>query len=127
MSSELPGILADIAEAAGNAVALRLARAVGGTEITVAKNPKPGSRITKLVGLEAARRIANTVGYGRMLIPMANLRGQGHRREVMAKVMGAGGSNTQAALAGDSHERTARRLRKRIREQEPLPLFDENQ
>lgn len=124
MPSMLPGLLGQIADAVGDDVAMKLARQVGGTEITVAKNPKPGSRITKLVGLEAARTIAREVGHGRMLIPMANLRGQGHRRAVMARLIAEGGSNTQAAIIGDSHERTARRIRKAMRDAPPLPLFD---
>ncbi len=51
----LTGVLAEIAEAAGPAAALQLARAVGGSPIYVARAPKAGSLLVDAVGLKAAR------------------------------------------------------------------------
>lgn len=120
----LPGILARIAEVAGTQAALTLAREVGGTEISIPSRPRPRSPLAKMVGLDAARAIANHVGHGRVLIPMAGLKGQAGRRVAVARLQAQGLSAAKAAIAVDVHERTAWRARQRVRKATRLPLFD---
>ena len=62
----LPQVLADIAMIAGEEAARRVAGAVGGTQVYIPPQPGPDHWLAKLVGLEAARRIADhfTAGVG---------------------------------------------------------------
>ena len=120
----LPGVLARIAEAAGQQAALTLAREVGGTEISIPSRPRARSPLAKMIGLDAARAIAAHVGHGRVLIPMAGLKGQAGRRAACARLQAQGLSATKAAIAADVHERTAWRARRRVRNPARLPLFD---
>ncbi|TCS62569.1 helix-turn-helix domain-containing protein [Varunaivibrio sulfuroxidans] len=118
----LPGILAEIAAVAGDGAALALARARGGTEIEVPKNPHPDCQLARIVGLDAARAIAREIGHGRLAIPMAALRGPAARRAAAAAMSDKGASAVTVALSCDMSTRTVRRIRRRLRR--PLPLFD---
>lgn len=118
------GVLARIAEVAGEAAAATLAKEIGGTEIKIPIRPRADSKLARLVGLAAARAIATHVGHGRVLIPMAWLRGQAARRAAVMRLQAKGLSAAKAALAADVHVSTAWRARRRIRQQAKLPLFD---
>lgn len=120
--SGLPGILGDISDAAGEAVALKLARERGGTEVQI--SDKPGSAFVDLLGLHAARRIVKALGTGKATIPMATARGARARRANAARMLAEGATETQTALACDIHARTARRIRAKVRTGS-LPLFDD--
>ena len=119
----LTGVLDFIAQATSVAVALELACKVGGTEISIPKNPNLDSPLSKIVGLENALKITKEIGHGRLLIPMANMRGEAARRAKAAKLLDQGLSATEVARTVGIHERTVRRVRKRIKE-DTLPLFD---
>lgn len=118
----LPGVLGEIAEVAGDAAALKLARALGGTEIKL--SARKGGKLARIVGLDQAKAIVEAMGPEKITVPMAGMRGARGRREHAARLMRDGASSTQAALACDIHERTARRIRQRP--QAPAPLFDED-
>ncbi|PCJ57867.1 MAG: helix-turn-helix domain-containing protein [Rhodospirillaceae bacterium] len=124
--AKFPGVLAQIAEAAGAGAAINLARRYGGTEISIPKNPRADSPLVKAVGMTAARAIAREIGHGRLLIPMAGLRGEGARRAEAARMLSGGKSVPIVARAVGVHERTVRRMGKRLREGAALPLFPEN-
>lgn len=117
MSAYLPGILREIADAAGEAAALQLAREMGGQEMKF--SDRPGSALARIVGDEAAVKIVKAMGRDKRTIPMAGLRGAGGRRAAAARLMapvcdgGLGKSAAEAARLTDVHERTARRARKR--------------
>lgn len=119
--SALPGILAEIAEVAGEAAALQLARTLGGTELKVSGRPK--GALAKVVGATAAAKIAAALGPTKILVPMASARGQRGRREQVAKMLAEGASARQAALACDVHTRTVERVSRKVRESD-APLFD---
>lgn len=120
--SALPGILAEISAVAGEAVALKLARERGGTEVQI--SDKPGSAFVELVGLPAARKIVKALHAGKMTIPMATARGARARRANAARMLAKGATETQTALACDIHARTARRIRAKVKTGS-LPLFDD--
>lgn len=110
--SSLPGILAQIEAAAGQAVALKLARERGGTEVQI--SARAGSAFVELVGQVAATKIAKAVGAGKATIPMATARGARARRANAARMLANGATETQTALACDIHARTARRIRAKV-------------
>lgn len=118
----LTGKLAEIAEAAGVAAALKLARELGGRELKL--SAVPGGKLARIVGQEAAEAIVEAFGRGeKITVPMAHLRGARGRREAVARMLANGVSTARAAEAADVHERTARRARNRPAP--TLPLFDD--
>ena len=111
--STLPGILGEIATAAGEAAALKLARERGGTEVQI--SARKDSAFVGIVGQAAADKIVKAFGNGKVLVPMATARGQRGRREAAARMLAAGRTQTEVALACDIHERTTRRVLERAR------------
>ena len=109
----LPGILGEIATAAGEAAALKLARERGGTEVQI--SARKDSAFVRIVGQAAAEKIVKAFGNGKVLVPMATARGQRGRREAAARMLAAKKTQTEVALACDIHERTARRILERAR------------
>lgn len=59
--SHLPGLLAEIAEAAGLDAAMKIAEAAGGRRMYFSPVPKPDSLLFQTVGAEAARKIGKTI------------------------------------------------------------------
>lgn len=117
------GVLAVIAEAAGPAAALKLARELGGTELKL--SARRGGKLARIVGHAEARAIVEALGHTKITVPMANLRGARGRREAAARMLREGASAARAALACDVHERTAWRIKART--PAPAPLFDEDE
>lgn len=118
----LTGKLAEIAEVAGVAAALKLARELGGRELKL--SAVKGGKLARIVGQDAATAIVEAFGRGeKMTVPMAHLRGAGARRAAVAKMMAEGASTATAAEVADVHERTARRAKSRPLPS--LPLFDD--
>lgn len=123
MKPRLPGILGEIADVAGEAAALNLARERGGTTMTF--SGRPDSELARIVGPEEAVRIAELFGgVIKYRIPMAHLRGQRGRRMEAARLSEQGLSAPQIALQLDVHERTVFRVRNR-KKSGKLPLFDD--
>lgn len=118
--STLPGILKDVEEVAGIAAALELARVHGGTEIKV--SDAEGSALVKVVGQKAAAELVDRLARGRVMVPMATVRGQKGRLAAAAEMMAKGASAEEAARACDIHSRTAWRAKARAKGQ--TPLFD---
>ena len=120
--SGLPGILATIATVTNEATALKLARELGGTSLKL--SDAPDGKLAMLVGHDHAKAIVKEWAAGYTLtIPMANVRGAGARRAQVARLLQSDQTIRQAALAGDVHERTAKRIRARLKAQPDLPLF----
>lgn len=111
--SSLTGILAVVARHAGETGALRLAVNRGGTKMKLSANPT--GPLARLVGEDAARAIVAELGPETYIIPMATARGSGARRGAAARLFQAGANAQEVALACDMHERTARRVRDRLK------------
>ncbi|MDZ4370211.1 MAG: helix-turn-helix domain-containing protein [Phenylobacterium sp.] len=124
--SHLPGILALIAEIAGEQAATRLALAAGGTEMKF--SARPNAALARIVGAAAAAKIVEGLGSEKYIIPMAHLRGQKGRRAQAAAMLREGKSHNEVAKACDMHERTARRVTEKLKREagEPLPLFPDD-
>lgn len=124
--SHLPGILGTIATVAGEAAALKLARELGGTTIKLSADP--AGKLATVVGVEAAEAMVKEWSQGYFLtIPMAHLRGAGARRAQVARMIESKVPTAKAALACDVHDRTAKRIKARLKElaEDPdqLPMF----
>jgi hypothetical protein len=120
--SYLPGILAQIATVTSEATALILARELGGTPVKLSADPK--SKLVQIVGPVHAAAIVKLLHTGEVVIPMANARGQGARRAQVARLIEGGMSINKAAMAGDVHTRTAKRIKAALNDSaSQLPLF----
>lgn len=122
--NDLPGILAEIAEIAGEAAALQVAAAKGGT---MAYFPLPGHLhekhwLVEAVGIKAASAIAECLAEREMRsieIPLGPLAGiRGRSRAAMARALAEGKSVSQAARLAGVHMRTARRHKNADRDTE---------
>ncbi|PRA87941.1 helix-turn-helix domain-containing protein [Ochrobactrum sp. MYb29] len=122
--SSLPGVLAEIAEAAGTEVAWAIARAQGGINVYIPAQPKDDHWLVELIGRVAAEKVSKHFCVGksgvRVDIPMAK---HTRARERLVKALEAGMTAPQAALAAGMHQRSAYRARKRIRKQKQGSLF----
>lgn len=114
----LPGVLAEIAEAAGEEAALAIAKELGGTQIYVPPVPAIDHWLSRLVGIENARAIADklTCGVGgrRVDLPLGP---RGHAENQRARVdamIREGRSERDIALATGYSIRGVRRRRARI-------------
>lgn len=83
----LPGVLAQIADVAGEPAALAIAKARGGTEVYIPPKPGPDHWLSKLLGLEAACAVASELTMGvcglRVELPLGPA---GHAAQVRARV-----------------------------------------
>lgn len=119
--TELPAVIAEIAEVAGMDAAWTLARAKGGQQVFIPAKVKPDHWLAKLVGHEAALRIcehfsANGRGDD-ILIPMAVA---SRRHEVLSRALSDGATVDKAAALAGVHRRTVFRHRKRNKDQGEL-------
>lgn len=105
----LPGILQDVAELAGIQKALELARRYGGTQISISDDSD--SVLVQVIGQEAAARLVERRSREKVMVPMANVRGQRGRQATARQMLDRGASVRDVALACDIHERTVFRLK----------------
>lgn len=120
--SHLPGVLADIAEATNEAVALTLANELGGTEIHLTRVLRADNKLVLVVGAENARKIIDALGYGPLLVPMAAGLKREKRNAKIAHLRANGEKVANVALGAGVHERTVFRVQRKARG--TLPLFE---
>lgn len=115
----LPQVLADIAMIAGEEAARRVADAVGGTQVYIPPSPGPDHWLSKLLGLEAARRIADhfTAGVGpaRIEIPLGDVGFMSSQQARCDAMILAGRSERDIALALRYTIRGVRKRRARLK------------
>lgn len=121
-NSSLPGVLREIADAAGVEAAWSLARAHGGTRVYIPFDVDAGHWLAELVGLEPAKKICahfRVASTGTaLLIPIARL---GQQQERLVKSLQAGLSASDAAAIAGMHERSAYRARARLKDEIDRP------
>ncbi|MEX2630010.1 MAG: helix-turn-helix domain-containing protein [Tistlia sp.] len=100
----LPAELAEVAEAAGLEVALRLRRQLGGTAVHVARNPR-GGLLVEAVGREAAQAIAGRFGGETIKVPM----GKQLQRPLIRHLLEQGRDVQEIARTIGCHAETVRR------------------
>ncbi|SCW61613.1 hypothetical protein SAMN02927924_01679 [Sphingobium faniae] len=118
-ASSLPGVLAEIADVAGEDAALAIASARGGTQIYVPPVPDADHWISKLVGVEAARAIADrlTCGIGialRLDLPLGPAGHAARQRAQVDAMIAENRSERDIALATGYTIRTIRRRRAKL-------------
>ena len=111
----LPGALGQIAAVAGEAAALAIAAARGGTQVYVPPDPDPDHWLSKLIGLEAAKAVCEhlTCGVGPLRVDLP-LGPAGHAAKTRARVdamLRDGASERDIALATGYTTRAVRRRR----------------
>ncbi len=115
----LPQVLADIARIAGEEAARRVADAVGGTQVYIPPQPGPDHWLSQLVGLEAARQIADhfTAGVGplRLEIPLGDVGFMASAQARCDAMLLAGRSERDIALALRYTIRGVRKRRARLK------------
>ena len=120
----LSGMLGRIANIVGVKAALALAEARGGRELALSASPD--GLLASIVGAEAAASITKEIGKGKIIVPMAHLRGQRGRRAAAARMLRSGATISHVAEAVDVHERTVYRLKAAKREARTGSLFPED-
>ncbi|SUZ33957.1 hypothetical protein ROE7235_03738 [Roseibaca ekhonensis] len=111
--TQLPGIAGEIERVIGLDLAVRLLQRRGGCELHIPRRAR-GSFLAEIVGEDAAAKLAEAIGPGKIVLPCAHLRGQFARREEAKAMLRDGASLQQVALACDMHTRTVSRLRAEI-------------
>lgn len=124
----LPGILAEIAEAAGAEAALTLAQAKGGHRIRIPGHYVPGNWLEKLLGETAARAIiarfavgsgGGRAGHTEVMLPYAGFGAYGQVRrataQTFARAVETGSGVREAARQAGVTERTGWRMRRRMK------------
>jgi hypothetical protein len=105
-----PGIAGEIEAVIGAERTALLLKRRGGCQISIPVRAA-GSLLAEIVGADAAQRLSDVLGPGRITLPCGHMRGA-RRRRAEAKAMLAGGASIQAvALACDLHTRTVSNYR----------------
>lgn len=110
----LPGILQEIAEAAGLEAALEIARVKGGTRAYFAARPGKTHWLSQAVGHDKAQAICRALDSSgeAFVIPMGPTSGQAARWRQMRQMIAAGESDAAVARACGVDYTTVKRHRK---------------
>jgi len=114
----LPGVLRDIADVAGEEVALAIAAVRGGTQVYIPPRPSPDHWLCRLIGNENALKVCDrlTCGVGPLRVDLP-LGPRGHMykgRAMVDAMLAENRSERDIALATGYTIRGVRRRRKRI-------------
>ena len=126
----LPGILSEIADVAGEHAAIAIAQARGGTQVYFPPVPADDHWICRLIGKTAAMRVCDqmTAGVGPRRVdvplgPTGNVADMTKKRATVDRMIIAGRSERDIALATGYTTRQVRRRRANLREDGQLSLF----
>lgn len=117
-TTQLPELLARIAEAAGEDAALLVAKALGGRPFYVPAphDLKGDHRLVELVGLERARAICTELGHGDVILPRGPFSTPAEMRRRVAELLRERKSHAAIALATNLHIRTVEKIAARLRD-----------
>lgn len=110
-------IHAQLAEAAGLLVADKFCATFGGREIYIPREPLPSNRIALAMGLETAKTICETLGPGRVIVPLAASSTARKRRASVMMLLRNGKSEPEIAAALGCHLRTVGRIKRQLRQE----------
>lgn len=111
---DLPGFLADLAEAIGVAAALRFAHDFGGGEVYIPRRMPPDHKIVHSVGLPAAIKIAKRFGGAPYLIPLGPTSDGRRVASAIDKALRDGKPAARVAREIHCHVRTVHRRRRKL-------------
>jgi len=113
--NRFPGILGEIAEIAGEAAALKVARAKGGTRAYFPAKPAPGNWLVDAVGQSTAEQICSALVAGtrgvELPVPLGPLGTRAQTWHTLQRAFASGAKVPEAARLAGVDERTARRHR----------------
>lgn len=119
----------ELVEAVGEADALKLVEALGGTRFYVRAKVSAGQKLARIVGLETARIFAGYIATGigglSVELPSASSAAKWKLNErLRCRVLE--GTGTEASIAKELgvHGRTVRRMRRRLRAEGALPPME---
>ena len=99
-----------IIEAEGLEAANRLVAAAGGLGVWIPENPSPNHRLTRLVGLDLAKRLSKCLGKGILEVPMLKARVRAARNAEILRLRNQGVPARDIALAVGVHTRCVQRV-----------------
>ncbi|MCU9850367.1 helix-turn-helix domain-containing protein [Defluviimonas sp. WL0024] len=111
--SRLPGIAGEIEAVIGLERTMLLLRRRGGTEINIPVRAR-GSMLAEIIGVDGAEAMIRAFGSAKIMLPCGHLRGTKARRAEAKKMLRAGASISQVALACDMHSRTVSNYRAQL-------------
>jgi hypothetical protein len=117
-----PGIAGEIEGLIGVELTTLLLRRWGGCQINIPVRVK-GSKLSEVIGVEAAAKIIKEIGHGKVTLPCASLRGIGGRRTSAMGMLRTGASIQQVALECDLHTRTVSGYRAQLEKEAGDPQF----
>lgn len=109
----LPGIAAEIEEIIGLEATVNLLRARGGCQVSIPVRAD-GSMLAGIIGVRATEALIRHLGPGKITLPCASMRGAGARKAQAMRMLRAGASLQEVALACDLHTRTVSNYRAEI-------------
>ncbi len=105
-----PGIAGEIEALIGAELTTALLRRWGGCQLNLPSRAE-GSVLADVVGIEAARKIIDGIGHGKITLPCGSIRGAGRRKAEAIAMLRRGASLTEVAGACDLHTRTVSNYR----------------
>jgi DNA-binding NarL/FixJ family response regulator len=114
--SRYPGILAQVAAAAGDEAALALMRARGGMRCYIPARARAGHWMTELLGEQAAAAICKEIGGGEVEIPVGSSMSAADKRRRIASLLERGWPVDRVAHAVGVDRSTVKRHKRRLRE-----------
>jgi hypothetical protein len=120
MADDLPGIAREIEAVIGTELTLRLLEKRGGSEIKVPTKAR-GTKLAEWVGEDAAQKIVDVIGPGKLELPCGDLRGAKGRRRRGIAMLERGATLEEVAFECDVHVRTATNWRHEMGGRRPLP------
>ena len=100
-----PGIAGEIEQVIGVELTTLMMRRWGGCEVSIPKHA-PGTKLAEVIGAEAAAKLIQEFGHGKIVLPCGAFRGTKRRRAEAMALLRQGMSAQQVALACDLHTRT---------------------
>jgi hypothetical protein len=111
----LPGLAGEIEALIGLDLTTKLLRAKGGVQINIPHRERvTGSALAAIIGDQAAEAMFENYGAGAMWLPMASFRGAKRRKADAVRMLRAGASLQDVALACDVASRTVSNYRAEI-------------
>lgn len=111
--TSFPGIAAEISQLIGTELTTALLRRWGGQQVNLPARAE-GSVLAEVVGVEAAQKIIDGIGHGKITLPCGSVRGARRRKAEAIAMLRRGASLAEVAAACDLHSRTVSNYRAEI-------------
>jgi hypothetical protein len=108
-----PGIAGEIELLIGTELTTALLRRWGGCQLNLPARAA-GSVLAEVVGVDAAQKIIDGIGHGKITLPCGSIRGTKRRKAEAIAMLRRGASLAEVATACDLHSRTVSNYRAEI-------------